>query len=154
MKIDEILKKDFIIADLSAKGKQDVLRELVQFLGKKGTIQNQDALFLALMERESLGSTGIGENIAIPHAKSDEVKQILTVFGRSRKGIHFESFDQRPVHYICLLIAPMHSTGIHLKALARISKLLNNKILRHNVLEAENINDIYSILLDEDAKLD
>ena len=154
MKIEEILKKDFIIANLFSRRKQDALRELAEFLETKGIIQNQDTLYQALMERESLGSTGIGENVAIPHAKSDEVKQILTVFGLSREGINFDSLDQKPVYYVCLLIAPTHSTGLHLKALARISKLLNSKILRQNILEVETTDDIYSILLDEDAKLD
>ena len=154
MKIEEILKKDFIIASLFSRRKQDALRELAEFLETKGIIQNQDTLYQALMERESLGSTGIGENVAIPHAKSDEVKQILTVFGLSREGINFDSLDQKPVYYVCLLIAPTHSTGLHLKALARISKLLNSKILRQNILEVETTDDIYSILLDEDAKLD
>ena len=153
MKIDEILRKDYIIANLSAKKKQELLRELTGFLEAKGTIQNKETLFQALMERENLGSTGIGENVAIPHAKSDEVNQILTVFGRSREGINFDSLDQKPVYYVCLLIAPTNSTGLHLKALARISKLLNRKILRQSILEAESLEDIYSILLNEDAKL-
>ena len=154
MKIEEILKKDFIIANLFSRRKQDALRELAEFLETKGIIQNQDTLYQALMERESLGSTGIGENVAIPHAKSDEVKQILTVFGLSREGINFDSLDQKPVYYVCLLIAPTHSTGLHLKALARISKLLNSKILRQNILEVETTDESYSSLLDEDAKLD
>ena len=153
MKIDEIVKKDFIIAELSAKEKQDVLRELANYLKAKEVIKNQESLYQALMERESLGSTGIGENVAIPHAKSDEVTQILTVFGRSRKGINFDSLDRKPVYYLCLLIAPTHSTGLHLKALARISKLLSNKILRENISQAKSTDEIYSILIQKDIKL-
>ena len=153
MKIEEILKKDFIISEISGQEKRDVLLELTSYLETKNVIQSQKLLYKALMDRENLGSTGIGENVAIPHAKSDEVNQILTVFGRSIKGINFDSLDQKPVNYICLLIAPTHSTGLHLKALARISKLLNKKELRKKIFEANSTEDIYSILLEEDAKL-
>ncbi len=100
MKISEILGQDFIIADLSGKDKQSILTELTNFLETNGTIKNKDALYEALVEREKLGSTGIGENVAIPHAKSEEVEQILTLFGRSVEGIDFDSLDKRPVHFV------------------------------------------------------
>jgi nitrogen PTS system EIIA component len=152
MKISEILEKDFIIADLSGKDKQSVLTELTQFLEANKAIKNKDALFSALLEREKLGSTGIGENVAIPHAKSEEVERILTLFGRSVDGIDFDSLDKKPVHFVCLVVAPTNSTGHHLKALARISRLLKNQNLREGILKAQNKNEIYSILLDEDSK--
>jgi PTS system nitrogen regulatory IIA component len=104
------------------------------------------------MEREKLGSTGIGENVAIPHGKSDELTQIITVFARSLEGVDFESLDQKPVHFVCMVIAPAHSTGQHLKALARISRLFKNQVLREGILKAEDSNAIYSILLEEDSK--
>lgn len=152
MKLSEILKKDFIIADLSGKVKQSILEELTDFLEKNKAIKNKDALYSALVEREKLGSTGIGENVAIPHAKSEEIDQILTLFGRSVEGIDFDSLDKKPVHFVCLVVAPVHSTGHHLKALARISRLLKNQILRDGILKAKNENEIYSILLNEDSK--
>jgi PTS system nitrogen regulatory IIA component len=104
------------------------------------------------MEREKLGSTGIGENVAIPHGKSDELTQIITVFARSLEGVEFESLDQKPVHFVCMVIAPAHSTGQHLKVLARISRLFKNQVLREGILKAEDSNAIYSILLEEDSK--
>lgn len=152
MKISEILRQDFIIADLSGKDKQSVLTELTSFLENNKAIKNKNALYSALLEREKLGSTGIGENVAIPHAKSDEIDQILTLFGRSIEGIEFDSLDKKPVHFVWMVIAPAHSTGHHLKALARISRLLKNQNLREGILNAQNKNDIYSILLDEDSK--
>lgn len=151
MKINEFLSKDFVIADLSAKDKPGTLQELSGILESKGVIKNKDTLYKSLMERESLGSTGIGENVAIPHAKSAEVNRIIALFGRSTEGIEFDSLDQKPVHFVCLLIAPSHSTGLHLKALARISRLLKNQNLRGNILNAKDNNEIYSILLDEDS---
>ncbi len=132
--------------------KESVILELTGFLEKTGVIKNRTALQFALMEREKLGSTGIGENVAIPHAKSEEVDQITIVFGRSIEGINFESLDQRPVHFVCLVIAPSASTGHHLKALARISRLLKSQNLRDDILKANSSGDIYSVLVDEDSK--
>lgn len=152
MKLSDILKKDFIIADLSGKDKKSVLSELTDFLEKNGAIKNKEILHSALIEREKLGSTGIGENVAIPHAKSEEIDQILTLFGRSVEGINFDSLDKKPVHFVCLVVAPAHSTGHHLKALGRISRLLRNQNLREGILKAHNEMEIYSILLDEDSK--
>ena len=115
-------------------------------------IKNDQALFETLMEREKLGSTGIGDNVAIPHGKSEEVTQIITVLARSKSGVEFESLDKKPVHFICMVIAPAHSTGQHLKALARISRLFKNQALREGILKAENSDVIYSILINEDSK--
>ncbi|MFQ5444202.1 MAG: PTS sugar transporter subunit IIA [Nitrospinales bacterium] len=152
MKISETLKRDFIIADLSAKDKPGILKEVCEFLHKKGVIQAKDELYKSLLEREQLGSTGIGENVAIPHAKSGEVDNIITLFGRSVAGIDFDSLDRKPVHFVCLLIAPSHSTGLHLKVLARISRLLKSEALRDGLLKAQDDSEIYSILIEEDAK--
>ena len=127
--------------------------ELVNFLKEKGAIENKQALNTALLEREKLGSTGIGENVAIPHAKCDEIQQIITLFGRSTKGIEFESLDQRPVHFICLLLAPTNSTGPHLIALARIARLFKSKPLREKILKAHGSDNIYSVLIEEDSKI-
>jgi PTS system nitrogen regulatory IIA component len=152
MKIDEILKKESVIADLVGKNKLEVIKEMIECLKQNNIIKDDQALFATLMEREKLGSTGIGENVAIPHGKSDELTQIITVFARSLGGVNFESLDQKPVHFVCMVIAPVHSTGQHLKALARISRLFKNQALREGILKAEDTNAIYSILLEEDSK--
>ena len=152
MKIDEILKKESVIADITGKNKLDVIKEMTECLKQNNTIKNDQALYATLMEREKLGSTGIGENVAIPHGKSDELTQIIIAFARSLSGIDFESLDQKPVHFVCMVIAPAHSTGQHLKALARISRLFKNQTLREGILKAEDSNAIYSILLEEDSK--
>jgi len=152
MKIDEILKKESVIADLLGDNKVEVIKEMTQCLKKNNFIKNDQALFETLMEREKLGSTGIGENVAIPHGKSDEVTQIITVLARSKNGVEFESLDQKPVHFICMVIAPAHSTGQHLKVLARISRIFKNQGLREDILNAGNSDSIYSILIHEDSK--
>lgn len=152
MKIEEILKKESVIADLLGDNKVKVIKEMTQCLKKNNFIKNDQALFETLMEREKLGSTGIGENVAIPHGKSDEVTQIITVLARSKKGVEFESLDQKPVHFVCMVIAPAHSTGQHLKVLARVSRIFKNQGIREEILKAENSDTIYSILMNEDSK--
>ena len=152
MKISDILKKEHIIQELDSCDKKNVLDELSSFLEDEGEIANKESLLAALIEREKLGSTGIGENIAIPHAKISEIDKIITVFGRSKNGVEFESLDQKPVNFIFLVIAPENSTGQHLKALARISRLFKNPSLRESVLRTNEADQIYSILVDEDSK--
>ena len=152
MKITDILKKEFIIDNLVSADKASVLEELSFFLKSKGLVSDKENLLNALMEREKLGSTGIGENVAIPHAKSSEIDQIITIFGRSIKGVEFDSLDKKPVHFIYLVLAPTKSSGQHLKVLARISRLLKNKSLREAIMSATETNQIYSIIADEDSK--
>ena len=153
MKISEILKKDFIIPDFTALDKLSALSDLCRFLEKKEVIKDKGTLVNALLEREKLGSTGIGESMAIPHAKSDEIDQIVIVFARSVNGIDFDSLDQRPVHFLCLLLAPTSSTGLHLKALARIARLFKSVPLREKILKAHGADSIYSTLIEEDSKI-
>ena len=152
MKISDILKKEHIIKELDSHDKKNVLDELSSFLEDEGEITSKENLFAALIEREKLGSTGIGENVAIPHAKISEIDNIITVFGRSKNGVEFESLDQKPVNFIFLVMAPENSTGQHLKVLARISRLFKNPSLRESVLSANEADQIYSILVDEDSK--
>ena len=144
MKISEILKPEHTIKDLNSLDKNAVLDELSTFLEKKGAITSKEILLTALIEREKLGSTGIGENVAIPHAKINDIDKIITVFGRSKSGVEFESLDKKPVNFIFLVLAPENSTSLHLKALARISRLFKNSSLRESVLVADEADEIYS----------
>ena len=152
MKIADILKKDSIIPELKGATKEEVLREITDFLKTQDLLKDKKALLKTLIEREKLGSTGIGENVAIPHGKSDELSQIVTVFARSLNGVDFEALDQKPVHFVCMVIAPSNSTGQHLKALARISRIFKNQNLRDGILNLKDADEIYSLLLEEDAK--
>ena len=152
MKISEILKRDFVISELSSNNKSDILFELCKYLEQSGIIKNKKDLFDSLIEREILASTGIGENLAIPHVKIDGIEQIIGLLGKSVNGVEFESLDNQPVHFIFLLLIPQNSTGQHLKALARISRLFKNSSLRDHILKAKNADEIYSLLIDEDSK--
>lgn len=126
MKISEVLHKEAILVDLKANDKKGVLEELSEPVARIAGI-NQQELVRVLMEREQLGSTGIGGGIGIPHGKLNKLDTLLLGFGLSRKGIDFDSMDKRPTHIFFLLVTPENSTGLHLKVLARISRLLKNE---------------------------
>ena len=152
MKINEILTLESILAEVKANNKENSIEELAEFLCQNRAIADKSELVRVLLEREKLGSTGIGENVAIPHAKMKGLNQIIAAFGISKNGVEFDSLDQKPVNFIFVLLAPENATGTHLKALARISRLLKNQELKSNLLKASNREDIYNIILNEDSK--
>src|SRR5512137_2528779 len=137
MKILDILDKRMIIPQLASTTKEGVLRELVHVLVQQEKQVDEEQMMEILFERESLGSTGIGEGVAIPHGKSKDVKKLLASFGRSLPGVDFQSMDGKPAHLLFLLVAPEDSAGIHLKALARISRLMKDPRFRKRVMEAK-----------------
>ena len=151
MKISDILDKDSIIADLRSKDKKEVLEELAASISKKTGTATQD-IVKVLLEREQLGSTGIGGGIAIPHGKLADIDSIIVGFGLSREGVEFDSLDNRPVHIFFLLIIPSNSTGIHLSVLAHISRLLKQSHFKDNLLKAESAEELQQIIyaVDED----
>lgn len=152
MKIMDFLNKKSIIASLKATDKEGVIRELVDALAEAEDIRNREELVKALIIRESLGSTGIGQGIGIPHAKSSNVKNLVAAYGLSQKGVNFDSLDGEPVHIIFLLIAPEESAGPHLKALARISRMLKDKYFRELLKKARDVKEILHIIQEEDNK--
>ncbi|MDO8524918.1 MAG: PTS sugar transporter subunit IIA [Candidatus Omnitrophota bacterium] len=152
MKIMEFLSKKAITADLKATDKEGVIREMVDLLAKADDIKNKEDLIKALLTRESLGSTGIGQGIGIPHAKSANAKNLVAAFGLSREGVNFDSLDGEPVYIFFLLIAPEESAGPHLKALARISRMLKDKYFREMLKKAKDDKEILHIIQEEDSK--
>ena len=152
MRITELMDKDLIIAELYSKTKKDVLKELVDCITKKELEIDGNDLLRVLLEREELGSTGIGDGIAIPHGKVKKIENLMVSFGRSLGGVDFQSMDGKPTHIIFLLIAPENSAGIHLKALARLSRLLKDSRFRKNIMEADSSQEIYDLIAQEDEK--
>ncbi|UCD30857.1 MAG: PTS sugar transporter subunit IIA [Desulfobacterales bacterium] len=152
MKILDVLHKEAILPDLKSFDKKGVLEELVTPVSRISGV-NHDHLVRVLMERERLGSTGIGEGIGIPHGKLKDIESLILGFGLSRKGVDFESMDGLPTHIFFLLITPENSTGIHLKLLARISRILKNEVFREKLLNAADSNEIYSIIMEEEKEL-
>jgi PTS system nitrogen regulatory IIA component len=152
MKLLDIIGINLINADLKATDKHEVLEELALMVAEKEKL-NVDELVSVLEDREKLGSTGIGDGIAIPHGKLKDLKKLVASFGKSKKGVNFESIDGKPTHIFFLLMAPENTAGIHLKALARISRLLKDKKFRENLMEAKTPDDVYKIIKEEDDKL-
>ena len=152
MKIMDFLNEKAVCANLKAQDKEGLIRELVDLLFKAGAIKDKEELIRALLDREALGSTGIGQGIGIPHGKSNKVKDLVTAFGLSRKGVNFDSLDGEPVYIFFLLVAPEESAGPHLKALARISRLLKDKYFRDLLRAAKDEKEIIKIIRDEDEK--
>ncbi|MBI4974652.1 MAG: PTS sugar transporter subunit IIA [Candidatus Omnitrophica bacterium] len=152
MKIMEFLDKKAITVNLKSADKEGVIKELADLLVKAGDIKNKDELVRVLLARESLGSTGIGQGIGIPHAKSPNVKNVVAAFGLSQRGVNFDSLDGEPAYIFFLLIAPEESAGPHLKALARISRMLKDKYFREQLKKARDEKDILRIIQEEDAK--
>jgi len=152
MRITELLEKNLIIGELHAKTKREVLKELVDCITQRELEIDGNDLLRVLLEREELGSTGIGDGIAIPHGKVKNIKKLMVSFGRSLGGVDFQSMDGKPTHIIFLLIAPENSAGIHLKALARISRLLKDGRFRKSIMEADSSQEIYDLIVQEDEK--
>lgn len=152
MKIMEFLSKKAVTASLKSTDKEGVVRELVDLLAKAEDIKNKEDLVKSLLTRESLGSTGIGQGIGIPHAKSQNVKNLVAAFGLSQKGVNFDSLDGESAYIFFLLIAPEESAGPHLKALARISRMLKDKYFREMLKKAKDEKEILRIVQEEDSK--
>jgi len=151
MKILDVLLKEAILSDLKATDKKGVLEELVTPVARIADI-NHDYLVKVLMERERLGSTGIGEGIGIPHGKVKGLESLVLGFGLSKKGVDFDSMDGQPAHIFFLLLTPENSTGLHLKLLARISRILKNDPFKQRLLHATNRDEIYSIIEEEEEE--
>jgi PTS system nitrogen regulatory IIA component len=150
MKLTDILHEETVKADLAAERKKDVLEELCSLVAEKEGL-DAEPLLQVLLEREKLGSTGITDGIAIPHGKSNDIDKILVAFGRSKGGIDFDSMDEEPTYLFFLILAPMNSTTVHLKVLAKISRLLKDPVLRKELNEAKDSSAIYALISERDS---
>jgi PTS system nitrogen regulatory IIA component len=153
MKISELINDRLIIPKFTGKSKKQVLEELAKHLALNKKNIDPDELLRVLIEREKLGSTGIGDGVAIPHGKLNGLENIILVFGKSNEGIDFDSIDGKPVNLIFLLVAPSNSAGVHLKALARLSRLLKDKNFRQELIDASDAQSLYNIIANEDEKV-
>ncbi|NTV43757.1 MAG: PTS sugar transporter subunit IIA [Syntrophobacteraceae bacterium] len=150
MKILDILSETSIISELKGTTKKAVLEELIDAIRVQNPQLDRDRLMSVLLERERLGSTGIGDGIAIPHGKIKDLNQLVLSFGKSSHGVDFESMDGRPVHLFFLLVAPETSSGIHLRALAKIARLLKNNTIRKRLGSVKSPSEIFAVIQQED----
>jgi PTS system nitrogen regulatory IIA component len=153
MKITDILTEDMVVSGLRGRSKGDVIEELAAVVAKqhRGEI-DLARLVQALEDRERLNSTALGEGVAIPHGKLPGLKRVIAAFGRSAPGVDFSSLDGKPTHLFFLLVAPEDSAGAHLKALARISRLLKDDSFRARLMSAPNQGELYRTIREEDEK--
>lgn len=149
MKILDFLEKEAILDNLESRDKQGVIEELVKPVSRIASV-NHDELVRVLIERERLGSTGIGGGIGIPHGKLKGLDSLVLGFGLSRKGVDFESMDDRPTYIFFLLVTPENSTGLHLNLLARISRILKNEAFKERLLNAADSSEIFNVIKEED----
>ena len=152
MRIAEFLREDLVSPDLGASDKAGVLAELCAGLARAYPSFSAQQLTGTLLEREKLGSTGIGEGVAIPHGKLPGLPGLLAAFGRKRAGVDFAAIDGKPTHLFFVLFAPDNSAGLHLKALARISRLFKQPQFRQAILNAAGAPGIFRLISEEDAK--
>ena len=150
MTLLDILSADSTLVDLKGETKEDIIAELVDTLAVGDAISDRDKVLQAVLEREKIMSTGIGDGIAIPHGKSDAVEKLVAALGTQRRGVDFEALDGEPAYVFFLLVSPANVSGPHIKALARISRLLKNDDFKKKLIAAETAAEIIEIIESEE----
>lgn len=152
MKIVDLIRRDMVVPALQAVDKRGILEELASYMAGHHPRIDRVTLSRVLIEREQLASTAIGEGVAIPHGKLGAVGEIVACLGRAPAGVEFDSMDGQPTYLFFVLVAPESSTGAHLKALARISRVFKDPEFRRRLLAAPDAESMYHVVADEDAK--
>ncbi|MCA9676360.1 MAG: PTS sugar transporter subunit IIA [Kofleriaceae bacterium] len=152
MKIVELIRREMIVPALVARDKPGLLEELAAHVASQNAKIDRTALTRVLIDREQLASTAIGEGVAIPHGKMSAVSEIVACLGRAPGGVDFDSMDGQPTFLFFVLVAPENSTGAHLKALARISRVFKDAEFRRRLLDAPDADAMYRVIAEEDAK--
>jgi fructose-specific phosphotransferase system IIA component len=150
MKVSEILSKEFIIAELNSNDKESAINELIDLFKNDPRVEDIEKVRTAVLEREKIMSTGVGKGFAIPHGKTDSVKEILAAFGRKKDGIDYEALDGNPVNLIFLLVGRDTMISAHIKLLSRISRMMNKDDFRSRLLDAQNSEEIMNVFLEEE----
>lgn len=151
MKITDFLNRETIVPALASRDKNAALEEMAEYLGATHHLDKSKVLKV-LLERERISTTAIGEGVAIPHGKLNGVERVVGVFARSPDGIDFASLDGAPTHLFFVLVAPENAAADHLKALARISRLLKDEAFRRRLMAGQSSQELYTIILEEDEK--
>lgn len=146
MLIADYLNRNLVLPDLAAAAKSEVLKELVEPLKDEFPDLDLENALQVLLEREQLGTTGIGGGVAIPHGKLVGLDRIILVVGRSRQGVRFDALDSKPCTIFFLVLAPEQAAGMHLRILAHISKLLKDEGFRRSFLDAEGREELHALL--------
>ncbi|MBN1445587.1 MAG: PTS sugar transporter subunit IIA [Candidatus Omnitrophica bacterium] len=153
MKITDFLKEDCVLIGVKSKDKKGAISELLELLKEKKHIKDSQDILDNVMEREKLGSTGIGQGIAVPHTKTEQIEDLVGAVGISDDGVSFDALDGEPVHIIFLILAPTKSIGLHLKALAKIARLLKDKTFRNALRKSTSASEVARIIREDEEKL-
>ena len=153
MRLKSYVRPECFIHDLAAKTREDALREIVRTVAARGIIKDQAAVLESLLERERIQSTAVGSGIAIPHCFTDEIADLAIVVARAPGGIAFDSFDGRPTHVVFLLMGNRQEHGLHLKALARIARLIKSTAFIDRVVAADSVEGMVRAFEEEEAKI-
>jgi len=154
LKIHNLLMQDMVITELKSQKRENVLKEMVSFLKEKNKIAREKDLYTKLIQREKLGSTGIGEGVAIPHCKMKSVKDPIVMLAISRKGVNFYSQDGKPSHVFFLVVSSPENPSLNLQILAAIAHLVRkaNSLIK-KILKAGNISSIMEVIREEEEKI-
>ncbi len=152
MKICEILKPEKILVEFASTKKEDIINELINLFDGDPRINDIDKVRKAVLEREKIMSTGVGNGFAIPHGKTSGVNEIVAGFGKCTKSVDFQALDEKPVNLVFLLIGKDNMVGPHIKLLSRISRMMNKAEFRDKLANAASADEIYNIFLEEEKK--
>lgn len=150
MKVSELLKPEFVVSDLKGQSKEEIINELINLFKNDPRVEDLEKIRDAVLEREKVMSTGVGKGFAIPHGKTNSIKEIIGAFGRIKDGMEYESLDGNPVHLVFLLVGRDNLISTHIKLLSRISRLMNKDDFRHRLLWAENSEEIIKLFNEEE----
>lgn len=150
MKVSELLKPEFIIPELKGETKEEIINELIDLFNSDPRIEDIEKVRNAVLEREKIMSTGVGKGFAIPHGKTNAVKEIVGAFGRAKEGVDYEALDGNPVNLVFLLVGKDNLISTHIKLLSRISRLMNKDDFRHRLKEAGNAEEIAQLFNEEE----
>jgi fructose PTS system EIIBC or EIIC component len=150
MKVSELLKKEFVIPELIGESKEDIINQLIELFKNDPRVEDIEKVRSAVLDREKVMSTGVGKGFAIPHGKTNAVKEIVGAFGKIKEGIDYQSLDGNPVHLVFLLVGKDNLISTHIKLLSRISRLMNKDDFRHRLTEANSADEIVKLFSDEE----
>ena len=149
-RLSEVLSLDCVKVPLSGINREEVIRELIEILATKSVFDNKEEIYKSILERERIMTTGVGNNIAIPHCKNDSCKDFRLALGVTDEDIEFQSVDQKPVNIIFLLVGPNTSAGTHIKLLSRITRLLSQNDVREKLKSLKSAEEVHNLMLEEE----
>lgn len=153
MKVSELLKKNFIIANLQGNTKEDVINELIDLFKNDPRVNDLEKVRSSVMEREKIISTGVGKGFAVPHGKTNSINEIIAAFGKTNNPLDYQALDNRPVNLIMLLVGRDNTVSIYMKLLSRISRMMNSDEFRKKLSDAQTDNEIFELFKKEEENL-